>query len=363
MFKVVPPRVIEDEFRILELQQVVVTDNTDQSSHIKWLFDLCSKVNYPSGTSSLVQAIVHIVCESDEVSSQSRLFDLLGDSEVALEILIQVMGRLDNLKKISAKTIAAYDRDQDRKAISLGFSQKAGVYNKASEPEDQKPANSMHWLLESGFSDAYLTQERLLGLQKNRVAALDTWKDDLNPEGTLVHHDKVGLPAGTERKTGVGYEEVFIPAPKRLPKAAVSELVAVSDLESWAQLAFENTKHLNRIQSIVYPVAYNSAENILVCAPTGAGKTNIAMLAFLQLVKQHIIDGELDRESVKAVYVAPMKALAQEVVTKFSERLKPLGFVVREFTGDMQLTRSEVESSNLIVTTPEKWYSGLYIIS
>jgi activating signal cointegrator complex subunit 3 len=102
-------------------------------------------------------------------------------------------------------------------------------------------------------------------------------------------------------------------------------------------------------------VAYNSAENILVCAPTGAGKTNIAMLAFLQLVKQHIIDGELDRESVKAVYVAPMKALAQEVVTKFSERLKPLGFVVREFTGDMQLTRSEVESSNLIVTTPEKW--------
>ena len=44
--------------------------------------------------------------------------------------------------------------------------------------------------------------------------------------------------------------------------------------------------------------------------------------------------------SIKAVYVAPMKALAQEVVTKFSERLEPLGMTVREFTGDAQLTRS-----------------------
>jgi hypothetical protein len=28
---------------------------------------------------------------------------------------------------------------------------------------------------------------------------------------------------------------------------------------------------------------------------------------------------------------------------------------VREFTGDMQLTRKEAEEANLIVTTPEKW--------
>ena len=57
----------------------------------------------------------------------------------------------------------------------------------------------------------------------------------------------------------------------------------------------------------------------------------------------------------KVVYIAPMKALAQEVVEKFSSKLKSMRLIVRELTGDMQLTRSEAEAANVIVTTPEKW--------
>lgn len=54
----------------------------------------------------------------------------------------------------------------------------------------------------------------------------------------------------------------------------------------------------------------------------------------MQLVRQHIIGGALDRTGIKAIYVAPMKALAQEVVAKFSQRLKPLGLVSRrDFEG------------------------------
>ncbi|CAN0429340.1 unnamed protein product, partial [Laminaria digitata] len=45
------------------------------------------------------------------------------------------------------------------------------------------------------------------------------------------------------------------------------------------------------------------------------------------LVRQHIHGGVLERSGIKAIYVAPMKALAQEVVAKFSQRLKPLGLV------------------------------------
>jgi activating signal cointegrator complex subunit 3 len=60
-------------------------------------------------------------------------------------------------------------------------------------------------------------------------------------------------------------------------------------------------------------VVVRSAENMLVCAPTGAGKTNVAMLALLQLVGQHVEGGVLDRSTLKAVYIAPMKALVQEV--------------------------------------------------
>lgn len=57
----------------------------------------------------------------------------------------------------------------------------------------------------------------------------------------------------------------------------------------------------------------------------------------------------------KVVYIAPMKALAQEVVEKFSSKLKSLRLIVKELTGDMQLSRAEADAANVLVTTPEKW--------
>lgn len=323
--------------------------SSGQNQLAEWLYERCESIRYPGGTEALIESILQIIHKNDDSSSQSYLFELLGDNDGAMALLIDVMERHSQLKQLSIK-----EAIQATKQTS-SFSSKPTPAPSSKSSKSTSLNNSMDWLLESGFSEAYLHQERLLGLQKNRVASIDTWKDNLAPEGTLEYHEKINLTAGSDRKHGVGYEEVFIPAPPRLPKPQNSELVDISTLESWAQLAFEGTKYLNRIQSIVYPSAYNSAENILVCAPTGAGKTNIAMLTFLQLVKQHIFDGRLDKEAVKAIYIAPMKALAQEVVAKFSERLAKLGFVVKEFTGDMQLTKAEIEASNLIVTTPEKW--------
>jgi replicative superfamily II helicase len=45
------------------------------------------------------------------------------------------------------------------------------------------------------------------------------------------------------------------------------------------------------VRSRIYDAAYNSNENLLVCAPTGAGKTNIAMMAVLHEVGQHLRHG------------------------------------------------------------------------
>ena len=50
-----------------------------------------------------------------------------------------------------------------------------------------------------------------------------------------------------------------------------------------------------------------------------------------------------------------MKALAAEMTANFSKRLSPLGVSVRELTGDMQLTKSEIMKTQMLVTTPEKW--------
>ena len=95
---------------------------------------------------------------------------------------------------------------------------------------------------------------------------------------------------------------------------------------------------------------------MLVCAPTGAGKTNVALLTILHEIKKTIeSQGMIKREELKIIYVAPMKALAQEVVAKFTKHLQCLGLIVRELTGDMQLTRQEIQETQVIVTTPEKW--------
>ena len=50
-----------------------------------------------------------------------------------------------------------------------------------------------------------------------------------------------------------------------------------------------------------------------------------------------------------------MKALASEIVRKFAKRLQWLAIRVRELTGDMQMTKSEIAETQIIVTTPEKW--------
>jgi len=84
-------------------------------------------------------------------------------------------------------------------------------------------------------------------------------------------------------------------------------------------------RSLNRIQSRIYQKAFTSNENLLVCAPTGAGKTNIAMIAVLREVGANMRQGVIQKHDFKIVYVAPMKALAAEVTATFSRRLSALG--------------------------------------
>lgn len=62
-----------------------------------------------------------------------------------------------------------------------------------------------------------------------------------------------------------------------------------------------------------------------------------------------------DLNSFKIVYVAPMKALVQEVVKNLSKRLQTYGITVRELSGDSNLTRQQISETQVIVTTPEKF--------
>ncbi|XP_049753918.1 activating signal cointegrator 1 complex subunit 3 isoform X2 [Elephas maximus indicus] len=154
------------------------------------------------------------------------------------------------------------------------------------------------------------------------------------------------------RETGVGkirYPHVY---DSQAEAMTTSAFIAGAKI---GQLAFKGMKRLNRIQSIVFQTAYNTNENMLICAPTGAGKTNIAMLTILHEIRQHFQQGVIKKNEFKIVYVAPMKALAAEMTNYFSRRLEALGIIVKELTGDMQLSKSEILRTQMLVTTPEKW--------
>ena len=43
------------------------------------------------------------------------------------------------------------------------------------------------------------------------------------------------------------------------------------------------------------------------------------------------------------------------MVGNFGERLAPFGLKVRELTGDMNLTKAEIDETQMIIVTPEKW--------
>lgn len=166
---------------------------------------------------------------------------------------------------------------------------------------------------------------------------------------------KMMLPENVRRVDTKVYEEVNIPVAEPAPVSVGSNLVPVSTLDDIGQIAFQDVKNLNRIQSVVFETAYHSNENLLICAPTGAGKTNIALLTVVHCLRQHMNQGVILKDQFKIVYVAPMKALAAEMTASFSRKLNPLGVTVRELTGDMKLTKSEILNTQMLVTTPEKW--------
>lgn len=214
--------------------------------------------------------------------------------------------------------------------------------------------------------------------------------------GHFMSNKGCKVPKGTEFLKHKGYQEVII-----RPKAQVGSALAdsedpskrrvpVTELPQWAQPAFRGLESLNRVQSQVYPCALLTKENMLLCAPTSAGKTNVALLAMLREIGEHLrpatpddpeeigvwVSGEdedpevelseeelrkhgqrlmVDTSAFKIVYVAPMKSLVQEMCMSFSKRLAPYGVAVRELSGDVQLSRQEIQDTQVIVTTPEKW--------
>ncbi|EAZ63248.2 RNA helicase-related protein required for pre-mRNA splicing [Scheffersomyces stipitis CBS 6054] len=176
----------------------------------------------------------------------------------------------------------------------------------------------------------------------------------------LMTNTSIKLPQGSYQQNKKSYNSIYIPPPNPPPQEEGEKLVSIEDLPQWARVAFPTTEttHLNRVQSKVFPEAFHSDRNLLLCAPTGAGKTNVAMLSVLRTINNYrnAETGKIDLKNFKIVYIAPLKALVQEQMREFQRRLTSnFNLVVNELTGDSSLSARQIHETQVIVTTPEKW--------
>lgn len=89
--------------------------------------------------------------------------------------------------------------------------------------------------------------------------------------------------------------------------------------------------------------------NIVISSPTASGKTLVALVAAYNKIKK---DGK------KVVYLAPLRALAYEKYSEFSE-LKRLSIKTSISTGDYDSSGENLGNADIIVTTNERFDSIL----
>ncbi|CAK7228554.1 Putative steryl acetyl hydrolase mug81 [Sporothrix eucalyptigena] len=284
-----------------------------------------------------------------EEELQSQLTDLVGFDD--LDFVIELLSHRDEIVAAAMAEDSAPPNSHDGPSIpSVGG---ARLLTKAQHDEQLRQKDFEH---------------------KTAVLAAAAAKEANYPHVYKSYHagnslsvtgKRYALPQGSTLREREKYTEYYIPAGSKGVLGPGQSLVKISDLDGLCRGTFKGYKTLNRMQSLVYPVAYKTSENMLICAPTGAGKTDAAMLTILHTIGQYALpnpvedasvsDFAVDTEDFKIVYVAPMKALAAEITEKLGKRLAWLGIQVREYTGDMHLTKSEIVRTQIIVTTPEKW--------
>ena len=110
--------------------------------------------------------------------------------------------------------------------------------------------------------------------------------------------------------------------------------------------------NFNAVQSKCFPAVYGGDDNIVLSSPTGSGKTAIMEMAICRLVQN------FEHRTYKIVYQAPTKALCSERKKDWEIKFRSLDLKCEEVTGDTDRDiLPKVQSSDIIITTPEKWDS------
>jgi DEAD/DEAH box helicase len=403
------------------VQSSTVTSLIDPSQVLTWLWETCTHLHETAVVPLEPASLIISVWEASQLANpdqqQAALFDLLGASDESIQVLMDLTPQLTQISKIPLDTILSkskngatnesaslsYKHEQEMENLqyqeklwqeAMDAAQVASIMRaeidsrqstfttgathtvhrasdkkalKEVEKAERRAQQALKRAKEEGGGGAD-TSEWMMRIDQaatigsgglaNKAVDLAALQASLLPEGSRQYYNQNRtLPKGAIVEERGNIRKVILP-PAAVDQSTLHRRLPVTEvMDPLCAKAFAGSESLNPMQSTVFDVAYNHRDNMLVCAPTGAGKTNVAMLAVVAHFRDvGLIPGGRSIETgPKIVYIAPMKALAQEVVEKFSSKLKDLRLIVRELTGDMQLTRAEADSANIIVTTPEKW--------
>ena len=243
----------------------------------RWLLQHCESVSHDSSAMTAVElassALQLLQTNKRDEQLQSELLDLLGME--AIELVGELLQHRLELRKAARTDVERAPSPQPVPQSSaprvagpqlLGVSvtsQRAKDAAKAQRKEDRRMAR----LTAKDTSAEFVARQQQADAERldEQARSLDQWRS------AAVAEKSTALPAGSKRTEHKGYEEVYIP-PTLPAQYDREELVPVAALDSWARPVFGSTTHLNRIQSKCYQAAYKHNNNLLVAAPTGAGK-------------------------------------------------------------------------------------------
>lgn len=216
----------------------------------QWFSTKCSEISAHRGglpAATLQESILEALRSTQQEDElQSLLTDLVGFDD--LDFVIEL---ISHRPEISAAMDQATQADFDAQPTGR-------LLTKAQREENLRYQDLRH---------------------KNAALASSTFKEPQYPHvyktftaGNSLSHagKKYALPVGSQRLQFDKYEEYAIPAGKSGTLWPGHKLVEIKDMDGLSRNTFKGYKTLNRMQSLVYPVAYKSSENMLICAPTGA---------------------------------------------------------------------------------------------
>ncbi|KAF8605451.1 P-loop containing nucleoside triphosphate hydrolase protein [Ceratobasidium sp. AG-I] len=176
-----------------------------------------------------------------------------------------------------------------------------------------------------------------------------------------VHDNRPGYEANVFVQEEVPYHNVRLSQNDDSTRSSSyrqpRKLIPVSRLPDWCRGMFKFGV-FNAMQSECFATAMNTSSNMVISAPTGAGKTVLFELAVIRLLQS---GGDGLNSASKCVYMAPTKAICSERSRDWTNKFAPIGVKCCELTGDtMKSGKSawrEAKDCTIIITTPEKWDS------